>query len=85
VVFDVEIEDFTDVLRDVLDRHAPAEVTVAGATGTGAPGCWTCNCYPVRWMLRDELVRQVVVGVESTAPTDTALSVEDSASSELGA
>ena len=74
-VFDVEADDFTDVLRDVLDRHASAEVTVAGATATGAPGCWTCNCYPVRWMLRDEHVRQVVVVVEPTAPTGTALSV----------
>lgn len=83
-VFDVESDDVTDVLHDVLHRQAPTEVTVAGATATGVSDCWTCNYYPVRWMLRDDVVRQIVVVVRPTAPTQTALSIKFSAPSEPG-
>jgi anti-anti-sigma factor len=83
-VFDVETDDVTEVLRDVLSRRAPATVTVTGATATGASGCWTCNYYPVRWMLRDDVIRQIVAVVIPTTPTDTALAIEFSAPSRPG-
>jgi anti-anti-sigma factor len=84
-VFDVASDDVTEVLCDVLCRHAPADVTVTGTTATGVPGGWTCNYYPVRWMLRDDVVRQIVGVVHPTSPTETARTIEFTAPSRPGA
>ncbi len=83
-IFQIESDDVTDVLRDVQRRHAPTAVTVAGATAAGSPDWWTCDYLPVRWVLDDRIVHEIVAVVEPTSPTESALSFEFTARSEPG-
>jgi anti-anti-sigma factor len=84
-LFDIERDDITGVLHGVLHGHAPVEVTIAGATAAGSTDCWTCNYHPVRWMLGDDVIRQIVAVVEPTPPSDAALSIKFGATSGQGA